>query len=310
MAKKGGGATFLKVGCLGCLGFLALVVLIVAIVGGIAWRRAGQQKIADQVFTQEIPASPEATPEPLADVDGIEAVELPRAPGTVVLDLAHADFHVQPGRPGEPLRVEATYDINSYQLQEELQEEAGAWVYRVRFRRTGSWMMSMLAGLLSGNRPEVTIHLPPDVLLDLQLSISEGGSEVELGGLWLRSAELEFERGGLNLDVREPTREPVERFSIRGSMGGFNAGGIGNASPRHLEVDFRMGGMNLDLRGAWVEDSEIIIRQRMGGGRVQLPRNVVIEGLPDHHGVTPEGEVMPPTLRIDAPQTDDLKFHD
>ena len=84
---------------------------------------------------------------------------------------------------------------------------------------------------------------------------------------------------------------------------------IGNASPHKLEVDLRMGGMNLDLRGQWMQDSDIRIIWDMGGANVVLPANVAIEGVEDHEGVAPGGEVPVPTLRFElSGKMDDIHF--
>jgi hypothetical protein len=99
----------------------------------------------------------------------------------------------------------------------------------------------------------------------------------------------------------EPLREPMQRMKIHGSMGGLVAGSVGNASPRKLDLDYRMGGMQVDLRGQWLNDSDIEIRFRMGGGEVTLPDNVNIEGLETSRAtLMSEGELPPPTLRFSA----------
>jgi hypothetical protein len=199
----------------------------------------------------------------------------------VILDLSQASFYIEPGQPGDPLRVEASYDSDYYLLEERF-EEAGTepWSYRIRFKRSApSSIITRISELISGSSPEVRIFLPVDVPLDLDLTLMQGGTEAELGGLWLRSAELEFGMGGMNLEIDEPLREPLESLAIDGRMGGANFRGLGNASPRRLEVDYSMGGMHIDLRGRWVADSLISITNRMGGGAITLPDGVIIEGL-------------------------------
>jgi hypothetical protein len=47
----------------------------------------------------------------------------------------------------------------------------------------------------------------------------------------------------------------------------------------------------------------------MGGGRVQLPPNVLIEGVEGIANLEPTGEVSPPTLTFDLQgKMDDMKF--
>ena len=89
----------------------------------------------------------------------------------------------------------------------------------------------------------------------------------------------------------------MEKLSIFGSMGGFAAGELGNASPRELEIDYRMGGAELDLRGDWVNDSQISIRTSQAGAALRLPRNAAIVGLEGHGaGARGDGEIPRPTL--------------
>ena len=129
--------------------------------------------------------------------------------------------------------------------------------------------------------------------LDLDVKLNQGGAAVELGGLWLTAARFEFAQGGFELQVDEPLREPMDRLVIHGSMGGFGASGIGNASPRNLEVDVSMGGMGLDLRGDWVVDSDITVRLTQGGGMMRLPRDVEIVGLAMTRGTVKGDEELP-----------------
>jgi hypothetical protein len=136
----------------------------------------------------------------------------------------------------------------------------------------------------------VRIFLPKQVPIDLELHLREGGLDARLGGLDLRSAEIDVAKGGFDLRFDEPVRIPMESLVLRGEMGGFALASLGNASPRRLAIDCRMGGMEADLRGTWVQDSEITIATQMAGGRVRLPRDVVVRGVPTSHVVLPERE--------------------
>ena len=119
------------------------------------------------------------------------------------------------------LQVEAKYDLNSYELTEVVEtDELGRWVYRLSFQRTGSAWVTTLKELLGGTSPFVRVLLPPDVALDLDLSVSSGGGEVELGGLWLTSVDLSLDKGGFALEISEPLRAPMERMDVKAHMGG------------------------------------------------------------------------------------------
>jgi hypothetical protein len=272
-------------------------VLGIVFVGG----RPGT--VEEQVLTPEVPAAPAPVEEPTGDEarpSPAGSEERPAGAGRVILDVQQAEFFVEPGQPGEPLRVEARYDRESCKLTEQLDpDHAPGWVYTLEFRCEQRSFLQSLRSLLGGKKEKVLVLLPPDLPLELEVRGSQGGSILELGGLWLTSLDVEFEMGGLVVNVGSPLREPVDSMTLRGSMGGLVASGLGNASPRRLEVDYRMGGMELDLRGRWVADADIDIDLRMGGGNVTLPDGVLIEGLPSGvRSASPAPEIKPPTLRF------------
>jgi hypothetical protein len=284
----GEGRKWLKVGCFGCAGCLGLVLLVVVFVVATAWGRARSQQVGERVLTHA--PAPAETPGPR------------EGGGRVVLDLRDAEFDVAPGRAGEPIRVEATFDEKAFALDETSEGAAGEpWTYKVGFRRTrpSSWWLDALQQVFAGQRPRVRVLLPPDVPIALEAVIAQGGASVELGGLHLTSADFDVAMGGLELSVREPLREPMERFTAKLSMGGGEIRSLGNASPRQISIEYSMGGLSLDLEGGWRTDSEITLRGSMGGADVRLPRDVRVEGVPGKTVPPPANAEIPlPTLRF------------
>ena len=303
MAKQQSGCkTLLKFGCIGCLGLLVLLLIIAGVVYGIAWSAVQNEQVEKRELAHELEFF-----EPVGDEDlplevPSEFVDPTLAAGRIVLDLSHTKFDVVPAAPGEPLMIKAEFDTNNYTLSESFVEAVGdeGWIYEVEFERTtDSYALTVLKELLGGTKPRVKIYLPRDVPFDLEASFLQGGAEVELGGLWLVNADVEFLQGGGALDISEPLREPAESLRIDFTQGGGAIQGLGNASPRSLEVSFSMGGGFVDLRGAWQNDAEIEIEQSMGGVTLQLPRNVIIRGLKGRDTPQPaEGEESLPVLRF------------
>ena len=282
MSKSGSGCRkTLKIGCLGCFGLLFLMVVIAAIVFGVASFQARNAVIEKQELTQ-ILSSPETALIEDAPLEvPTEFVMTPPA-GRIILDLRNTKFDIKPAKPGEPLSVQAEFDVNSYRITETYDEGAAeeGWTYEVNFRRTSnSYLMNVLKEALGGNKPRVVVSLPRDIPYDLDLSVMQGGAEVELGGLWLTNADIRFLQGGGAVEISEPLHAPVDSLSIDFSQGGGAVEGVANASPSRLEVGFSMGGGFLDLEGTWLRDAEIDINQSMGGVTVRLPRDVIIRGI-------------------------------
>jgi hypothetical protein len=294
---KGGCRTAFKFGCFGCFALLLLAVILSAIVFGIAWKEVRSEDVEDRELTRVLTAA-----EPVAIEDG--PIEVPtefvveEPAGRIVLDLRHTKFDIVPAAPGEPLLVEAKYDANHYGLSEKHDEgfEGDGWTYEVDFRRTSSsYALTALKELIGGTKPRVKIHLPRDVPYDLELDIMQGGAEVELGGLWLRNADVRFLQGGGELGFSEPLHSPAESVTIEFRQGGGAILGIAHASPENLEVAFSMGGGYLDLAGPWQRDAEITIDQSMGGVSVQLPSDVILRGVGRYETQEPaeEGQDIP-----------------
>jgi hypothetical protein len=309
MAESRRSKEWLRYGCGGCLVFLLLGAVASAVMLGIVFVGGGSGEVEERTLAPDVPVPPVPAGEVSAgevsagESLGEEAPLPPSGPagvGRVILDVQQAEFFVEPGPPGESLRVQARYDREACELREEL-DPAGepGWVYRVRFYCERRSLLQNMRSWFGEKKEKVRVFLPPDQPLALEIRGSQGGTILELGGLWLTSLEVDFQMGGLVMAVGSPLREPLESMSLSGSMGGLVANSLGNASPRRLEVDYRMGGMELDLRGQWVTDADIEIDLRMGGGNVTLPEGVRIEGVPSApSALVPAAEIPPPTLRF------------
>jgi hypothetical protein len=310
--KKDGCKTTFKFGCLGCLAFIFLLIVITAIVFGVAWNQVRKEEVKTQELVQIL-----AAPEPVGiEDDPLEVPTefvVPEPAGRVILDLRNTVFEIRPAPAGEPLKVNAKFDINDYGLTESFDEgvDEEGWTYEVSFRRTAdSYALTALKELLGGTKPKVKVFLPSNVLYDLVIDITQGGADVELGGLWLSNVDLRFLQGGGAVQFGEPLRQPAKSLAIQFSQGGGAVEGIGNASPSKLDVSFSMGGGFIDLRGSWQQDAEITIDQSMGGVSLQLPKNVVLRGIGRHDTEEPaEGSEEMPVLRFStSSQYGELEF--
>jgi len=276
-----------KTGCFGCLGFIALVFLITGVTALLAWNDAKDSDPRDEVLA------------PLAaDANVLSAGH----PGRVLLEMSQGDFRIYPAEPGEGLRVEAEYDGELFQLDQEFSTQPdSSWQFVLDFHRTSSGMRAFLQSAFSkGPSARINVYLPPDVPMDLVLKIAQGGAEMDLGGLWLKSADIAFHQGGGELEFSEPLKEPMSMLRITCAMGGGAFDSLGNASPESLEITSSMGGAEVDLGGNWLNDCDVNISAKMGGMSVFIPKDVkVLRGAdagPDFEQPSPE--VPEPVLRL------------
>jgi hypothetical protein len=273
---------------------MILGTTIVAVIFGVAWSRAEDVTVERRTLTRTL-----EIPEPVAALEGSDvelgAASMPAA-GRVVLDIGQCELSVKPGPPGEPIRVDAKFDPDGYELSEHFNEgdEERGWTYEVEFQRTSmSSFVEGLSRLIRGASPRLVITLPPDVPYDLELDVSQGGGEIELGGLWLTNVDIEFMQGGAQVSFSDPLRYPTEKLRLEFSMGGGDVRRVGNASPRFVDIEIGMGGGDIDFRGEWQRDATISIDQSMGGASVRLPDDVEIRGLGRKGVETRSGEEIP-----------------
>jgi len=223
-------------------------------------------------------------------------------PGTVVLSLSSAAVTVAAGPAGEPIRVESSFDPDLYRLEHEYEEDgAGGWTYRVEFHEKTLLHVSVV-GIWFGRRsPEVRVVLPKDLPLALEARMRGGYLSLDLAGLVLTDANVELDRGVLELAASEPLPVPVDQLTVRARMGTMMLTSLGNASPRKLSVRHGIGAALVDLSGNWLADADIDFQVTFGTGELWLPHDVNIEGLESHvpgRAATPDTEIPPPTLRI------------
>jgi hypothetical protein len=260
----------LKPALFGCLGLVAILVVIVAVSAVIAVQGVKNEKVTDQEFVAA------------DEIDPTQLPALSRQAGRVELMLAQGEFRLHPGEPDQGVRVKARFDQSSYELIDSLEIlPDSTWVYRVEYRRTIPALQAILRGIFGGgNESRVDVFLPPDVPVALMLDVSQGGGEIDLGGLWLTEADLRCSQGGFELDVSEPLHEPLPRLDLSGNMGGFEVRRLGNASPQALSIDVSMGGGEIDLSGAWRNGSTLDVSVSMGGMELLVPDGLEVRGAP------------------------------
>lgn len=286
-----------KMGCIGCGVLVALMVGSTLFLGAVQLSFQGREPDIQRADREQaLPPSPvtfsEATPESLdtAAVDGatgeIPAVDAPEMvthlppldipsdvkPGVVAVDFSTGNFDIRAGEPGEPIRVEAEYDANSFVLEEKLEENDGSWNYSVKFK---SRLFGFIGGEGGDNR--VTLIIPRDQPVHLVGEIGLGESDLELGGLWLHEIDLDLGIGEHRITFDEPTLEPMERFILDSSIGELDVRRLGNASPQVVRLEGGIGENSLDLRGAWQNDATIDTEFRIGEHRLTLPDDVHVE---------------------------------
>ena len=236
---------------------------------------------------------------PEAHVLSHDAPQAGLRPGKVVLSLSSAMVTLAAGPPGGPLRVESNFDPDVYTLAHRYEEgDDSDWTYRLDFHEKSVFHISVIRIWLGKRSPEVTVLVPPDLPFDLEATMEGGYLVTDFANLSLSNADVELDRGVLQILVSDPMDAPMKRLSVRGTTGTVFLDRLGNASPERLDVRHRLGAALVDLHGQWRSDADIDFQAAFANGELRLPDNVRVEGLGPPLEFPSEREIPLPTLQI------------
>lgn len=310
-----------KVGCLGCGGLAVALVLFFAVVSFLQVQRdRGERPIETSGTTHDVPTVPElrALIErgelgggeriPLGDTSVFDGPAIAGRVGTVELDLDVGEFEIVPGEAGQPIRVDAEYEEDAFRLVEELVEhDDGTWTYRISMRPRGGMFGMLFRGAGNNPRNRATITLPREQPFDLVGTVGLGTTRIELGGLLVRRVDLDAGTGEHEISFDEPLLAPMESFRVDKSIGELRVLQLGNASPSEVDISQSVGEARIDLTGAWRQDAEVRIENRIGEANVVSPEGVRVEvdrasvSVGERRIRVPDPESLPadaPTIRL------------
>jgi hypothetical protein len=273
---------FVGVGCFSivAMGVLALVIAVV-------WARSTLADVGDTTPTKveraialpEVPAPGPNAAAGAAAGSGSAATE----PLRLTVDLEEGEFTVQPGPPGSQVQVQGMFSPNLYELTEDrAAADGGPARTTIRFRSKAPAWARVLAGFGGGGsraRPQLTVIIPEDVPIELNLRLSMGESRVDLGGLALRNLDVEVSMGEHRIDFTRPVTGELGRVRLDANMGNIALSNLGNARALAVEASGNMGNLTADLGGAWQPgaDSELQFSHNMGELTVRVPMGVRLD---------------------------------
>jgi hypothetical protein len=278
------------VGCFSILGMLG-IGLVVAVV----WARSTIGDLGDTTpatVERTIPVAPavDTSTAPPAGTGAAASPDTATAPATPVLneqplnltvDLQEGSFTIRPGPPGSPVQVQGTFAPGLYELTEN--HDTASRRATIRFRSKAPMWARILSGIAggddSGDRPKLTVLIPPTAPMNLTLRLSMGESRIDLGGLDLGDVTVDASMGEHRLDFGQPVTGSVRRLRLDTNMGNMSVDNLGNARPQTVETAASMGNLTADLGGAWMPGSAAALSftQSMGELTLRVPSAVRLE---------------------------------
>jgi hypothetical protein len=292
MARAKGRRSKLLTITIGCFSVIMLIIGISGIMviwAGLSYRGLGDptsEAAAMTIAVGDETVSPGATPPPGTDLATLSPGEFPAArrqasPVRLDITLSEGQFEILPGPPGSDITVDGSYATNYYKLVEKRTESDNGQQVSLHLKPTAGWFTRIIAGLTNINDEhpnDLTVYIPPDVPIDLILSLDSGESRVELGGLTLTNLDVELSKGDFRLSFDEPLAATLPRMALSMQMGDGRISGLGNARAEDISVDTGMGDFRLSLAGDWPANSEsrMEVNHSMGDLTLTIPSEIHI----------------------------------
>jgi len=202
------------------------------------------------------------------------------APVHLVIDLEEGEFEIRPGPPGSQIRAEGNFDPRDYELSQETEEGPDGQPRKITltFRRKVPLLFYLLRGGFNDDEHmhHLFIEIPEDLPIDLDLRISKGDSESEIGGLTLTGLKADLRMGEHDITVSRPINGHIERAEFSHRMGEVGLAGLGNLKAREFSIRGGMGELEADFDGEWAAGftTRVDVLFSMGECRIGVPESV------------------------------------
>ncbi len=265
------------IGCIAAPFVLVLFLLVLVLAF-----RAAPLPSPENVAVNQVDPIGGITPEMLA----AEGLTIERASAAravpVRISLEEGSFTIKPAPAGSSIKVEGNYDRGMYELKLEMsRDDEGNPAYDISFLPRYSMMRRILSQgfvhIETDERNALTIHIPRDLLIDLNARVAKGTSRLHLGGLALRNAELSLRMGEHQVLADEPNPVEMDWLVINTGMGEISLQNLGLLRAGTIEVAAGMGEVSVDLGHEIARDTALNARMRMGEMTVGLPRRARVD---------------------------------
>jgi hypothetical protein len=172
---------------------------------------------------------------------------------------------IQPGAPGALYKAMLKYDAEMVRPVTE---------YHDGSLKIGIDDFRHVRGRHNSNMGRLEVALSPQVPLNLELKFGAVEADIELGGLYLRNAEISTGASQTRLRFSRPNLTRCDNLKFAVGAAEFKAYGLGNTNTETLEVNGGVGDIMLDFAGEWKSDLNANINMGLGSLTLQIPRGI------------------------------------
>lgn len=181
----------------------------------------------------------------------------------VNLEYGAGTLGLKSGSRGTLYRTNLRYDANAFTPNVNFAND------RLRIGMTGS-----SRGTRNVRTGELNVELSPDVPLELDLSFGAADANLDLGGLRVRSLQIQTGASRTTLRVPQLNRERCRSVDLQLGAARFEAIGLGNLNAERLSVQGGVGEIVLDFTGEWPANMHAKIEMGLGSLTLRVPNGL------------------------------------
>ena len=189
---------------------------------------------------------------------------------TVEVNYAAGEFRLGAAPEGTLYRMDLRYDEDRFTPLREYDDAGARLLLGVRGRGSHVDLVDHRKG---DPVPTLDLQLAPDIPLVLDLDLGAVRSQVDLGGLALRSLRYRTGASETTLRFSRPNTAPCSELRLEAGAAAFHAWSLGNSNCRSVHFDGGVGDVTLDFSGTWQGVVDADLNVAIGTLTLMLPRD-------------------------------------
>ncbi|MGD0484095.1 MAG: LiaF domain-containing protein [Gemmatimonadales bacterium] len=187
----------------------------------------------------------------------------------VSVNYVAGEFRLGAAPEGTLYRMDLRYDEDRFTPLREYDATGAHLLLGVR----GRGHIQMGDHHKGGPVPSLDLQLAPDIPLVLDLDLGAVRSQVDLGGLALRSVRYRTGASETTLRFSRPNTVPCSELRLEAGAAAFHAWSLGNANCRSVHFEGGVGDVTLDFSGTWQGVVDADLNVAIGTLTLMLPRD-------------------------------------
>ncbi len=183
---------------------------------------------------------------------------------------------VPDGKNGQ-VQVDGSFDTANYRLKTNVENKKDHIHYSVDFDTTRTVASLLFGGMLENTENTITVHVPSDRVLALEVKASMGESSLDLTGLQVESMDLRQSMGEFKLECLEPNPIEMDHFYGDLDMGQYTVVDLQNLRVKKVKFEGARGEALFAASGPLLNDLDAKVRFTMGEASFQVDEDTVID---------------------------------